>query len=59
VDVVGVHRFLQPEHPEVTPAVRAAAQTLRAGGLSVCTRTCAAATRRSSSPASPPRRTCG
>ena len=35
VDVVGVHRFLQPEHPEVTPAVRAAAQTLRAGGLSV------------------------
>jgi Universal stress protein family len=35
VDVVGVHCFLQPEHPEVTPAVRAAAQTLRAGGLSV------------------------
>ena len=35
VDVVGVHRFLRPEHPEVTPAVRAAAQTLRAGGLSV------------------------
>jgi nucleotide-binding universal stress UspA family protein len=32
---VDVHRFLQPEHPEVTPAVRAAAQTLRAGGLSV------------------------
>ena len=30
-----VHRFLQPEHPAVTPAVRAAAQTLRAGGLSV------------------------
>jgi len=35
VDVVGVHRFLQPEHSEVTPAVRAAAQTMRAGGLSV------------------------
>jgi nucleotide-binding universal stress UspA family protein len=28
-------RFLQPEHPDVTAAVRAAAQTLRARGLSV------------------------
>ena len=35
VDVVGVHRFLQPEHSEVTASVRAAAQTLRPGGLSV------------------------
>jgi hypothetical protein len=35
VDVVGVHRFLQPEHPDVTAAVRATAQTLRARGLSV------------------------
>ena len=52
VDVVGVHRFLLPAHPEVTPAVRAAAQTLRAGACP-CARTCAAATRRSSSPGSP------
>ncbi len=35
LDVVGVHRFLRPEHPEVTTAVRSAAQTLRARGLSV------------------------
>jgi len=35
VDVVGVQRFLVPEHPEVTAAVRAAAETLRARGLRV------------------------
>ena len=34
VDVVGVHRFLAPEQPEVTP-VDAAARELRGRGLSV------------------------
>ena len=35
VDVVGVHRFLLPAHPEVTAAVQAAAQTLRARDVPV------------------------
>ncbi|HSD00790.1 MAG TPA: GNAT family N-acetyltransferase [Gaiellales bacterium] len=35
VDVVGVQPFLLPAHPEVTAAVRAAAQALRARGVPV------------------------
>jgi nucleotide-binding universal stress UspA family protein len=35
VDVVGVQPFLLPAHPEVTAAVRAAAQTLRSRGVPV------------------------
>jgi hypothetical protein len=58
VDVVGVHRFLQPEHPE---AHRQSGRPPRPCGQVACpcTRTYAAATRRSSSPGSPPRRTRG
>ncbi len=35
VEVVGVHRFLLPDEPDVTAAVQAAEEKLRAGGLSV------------------------